>query len=107
MVVCGKPALTDEHRDTITNPKVIVEVLSPSTADYGEKFILYRRLDSFEEYLLIAQNQARVEVCTQDSGQSLDHQYLRRARRNSASGVARSVAPYGGDLCGCRVASRR
>jgi Uma2 family endonuclease len=38
--------------------------LSPSTADYdyGEKFILYRRLESFEEYLLVSQDQARVEV---------------------------------------------
>jgi Uma2 family endonuclease len=34
MVVCGKPVLTDEHQDTLTNPKVIVEILSPSTADY-------------------------------------------------------------------------
>ena len=64
MVVCGKPALADEHNDILTNPKVIVEILSPSTADYdyGQKFILYRHLESFEEYLLIAQDQARVEV---------------------------------------------
>jgi Uma2 family endonuclease len=64
IVVCGKPALTDEHQDTVTNPKVIVEILSPSTADYdyGEKFILYRRLESFEEYLLVSQDQPRVEV---------------------------------------------
>jgi len=64
IVVCGNPALTDEHQDTVTNPKVIVEILSPSTADYdyGEKFILYRRLESFEEYLLVSQDQARVEV---------------------------------------------
>jgi len=64
IVVCGKPALTDEHQDTVTNPKVIVEILPPSTADYdyGEKFILYRRLESFEEYLLVSQDQPRVEV---------------------------------------------
>jgi len=64
MVVCGKPALTDEYQDTVTNPKVIVEVLSPSTTDYdyGGKFILYRQLESFEEYLLVAQDRARVEV---------------------------------------------
>jgi Uma2 family endonuclease len=43
---------------------VIVEILSPSTAnyDYGEKFILYRNLESFEEYLLVSQERARVEV---------------------------------------------
>jgi Uma2 family endonuclease len=64
MVVCGKPVLADEHNDTLTNPKVIIEILSPSTADYdyGHKFILYRRIESFEEYVLVAQDEARVEV---------------------------------------------
>ncbi len=63
-IIHGEPALTDEHADTITNPKVIVEVLSPSTKNYdhGEKFELYRRLPSFEEYVLIAQDQPNVEV---------------------------------------------
>jgi Uma2 family endonuclease len=64
LVVSGKPVFTDEVLDTITNPKVIVEVLSPSTADYdyGGKFALYRGLPSFEEYLLIAQDEPRIEV---------------------------------------------
>jgi Uma2 family endonuclease len=45
-------------------PKVIVEVLSTSTADYdyGGKFALYRSLASCEEYLLIAQDEPRIEV---------------------------------------------
>ena len=62
-VVCGGPEFTDTHRDTITNPKVIFEILSPSTADYdfGHKFRLYCRLASFEEYVLISQDEARVE----------------------------------------------
>jgi len=52
LVFCGRPELIDEHQDTITNPKVIVEILSPSTAnfDYGAKFRLYQALPSFEEY---------------------------------------------------------
>ena len=64
VVVRGEPAFTDPRRDTVTNPRVVIEILSPSTADYdyGEKFILYRRLPSFEEYLLVSQDQARVEV---------------------------------------------
>ncbi len=70
LVYCGKPELTDEQQDTITNPRVIVEVLSPSTADYdyGGKFNLYRRLPSFEEYVLIAQDQARVETFRKTPG---------------------------------------
>jgi len=64
MVVCGRPVFTDDKQEAITNPKVIVEILSPSTADYdyGGKFALYRTLPSFEEYLLIAQNEPRIEV---------------------------------------------
>jgi Uma2 family endonuclease len=64
LIFCGKPALTDEHHDTLTNPKVIVEILSDTTADYdfGHKFMLYRKLASFEEYVLIAQDRPRVET---------------------------------------------
>jgi Uma2 family endonuclease len=59
--------LTDEHVDTMTNPKVIVEILSPSTLDfdYGGKFALYRLLPSFEEYVLISQHEEKVEVFQQ------------------------------------------
>ncbi len=64
VVVCGKPALTDEHADTMTNPKLIVEVLSPSTEDYdyGKKFAGYRKLASLEEYVLVSQGARLVEV---------------------------------------------
>lgn len=64
VVVCGKPVFDDSYGDTITNPKLIVEVLSRSTAgyDYGDKFLLYQRLPSFEEYVLVAQDQPRVTV---------------------------------------------
>ena len=46
-----------------------MEVLSPSTADYdyGGKFALYRSLPSFEEYLLIAQDEPRIEVFRKNS----------------------------------------
>lgn len=69
MIVCGKPVITDEHRDTITNPKVILEILSPSTADYdhGGKFELYRMLPSFEEYLLVSQDKPLVEIFRKQS----------------------------------------
>ena len=49
---------------TILNPRVIVEVLSPSTEAYdrGEKFGRYRQLDSLEEYILVSQLTPRVEM---------------------------------------------
>jgi Uma2 family endonuclease len=61
---CGNAILTDDYQDTLTNPKVIVEVLSPSTEGYdlGRKFELYQLLDSFEEYLLVSQDKPRVQV---------------------------------------------
>ncbi|MBL8174052.1 MAG: Uma2 family endonuclease [Bryobacterales bacterium] len=64
IVYCGKPVLTDESDPSLTNPSVIFEILSPSTAgyDYSGKFQLYRQLPSFEEYLLVAQDQPRIEV---------------------------------------------
>jgi len=63
VVVCGKPQFNDEHEDTLLNPILIVEVLSESTADYdrGSKFAHYRMLESFQEYLLIAQDQYHAE----------------------------------------------
>ncbi len=49
--------------DTLLNPIVLIEVLSPSTEAYdrGEKFAHYRRLESLQEYVLIAQDKIRVE----------------------------------------------
>lgn len=46
IVVCGEPQFADEHFDTLLNPTVIVEILSPSTEgdDRGEKFQHYREI---------------------------------------------------------------
>ncbi len=62
-VVCGEPEFEDAEVDTLLNPKVLVEVLSPSTADYdrGGKFTHYRRLPSLQEYVLISQDRPLVE----------------------------------------------
>jgi Uma2 family endonuclease len=62
-VVCGAPAYSDNKR-AITNPSLIAEILSPSTAnyDYGGKFELYRQMESLQEYALVSQTRIRVEV---------------------------------------------
>ncbi len=56
----------DSTRDAYCNPAVIFEVLSPSTEafDRGEKFRLYRLLDSLFEYILVRQDRVEVEVWT-------------------------------------------
>ena len=63
IVVCGEPQFDDDHKDTLLNPTFIVEVLSNSTKDYdrGGKFEQYRMLESFIEYVLIAQDKHHVE----------------------------------------------
>lgn len=78
VVVCGKPNLLREAEAVISNPKLIFEVLSRSTAsyDYGDKFLLYRKLESFDEYVLVAQDTPRVEVFRkQESGDWLLSSY--------------------------------
>ena len=62
-VVCEEPRFEDDVFDTLLNPIVVVEVLSPSTEAYdrGEKFAHYRQLASLQEYILVAQDQIRVE----------------------------------------------
>ena len=63
IVVCGEPRFEDDTFDTLLNPILVIEVLSPSTAafDRGEKFEHYKQLASLQEYLLISQDRVRVE----------------------------------------------
>ena len=64
VVVCGEMQFLDENRDVIINPKVIVEVASPSTEafDYGEKFLRYRTFNpSLTGYLIVAQDRPSIE----------------------------------------------
>ena len=63
VVVCGEPQFEDEDFDTLLNPIVIVEVLSPSTEAYdrGEKFRRYQQLASLKEYVLVSQDKVWVE----------------------------------------------
>lgn len=70
-VVCGTPQLEDDKFDTLLNPIVIIEVLSPSTEMYdrGKKFQHYRTIPSLQEYLLIAQDSVRVEHYVRGEGQ--------------------------------------
>ncbi|MFL6257049.1 MAG: Uma2 family endonuclease [Pyrinomonadaceae bacterium] len=62
-VVCGEPQFEDGHLDTLLNPTVLIEVLSESTERYdrGKKFSFYRTIESLAEYVLIAQDEYRIE----------------------------------------------
>ena len=63
VVVCGEPRAEDDTFDTLLNPILIVEVLSPSTEVYDrrEKFEHYQQIVSLKEYVLISQDKVRVE----------------------------------------------
>lgn len=62
-VICGPTEFHDLHRDTATNPKVVFEVLSRSTAAYdcGKKFFAYQAIPSLQEYLLVYQDAPLIE----------------------------------------------
>ncbi len=71
VVVCREPEFRDGREDTLLNPTVIVEVLSRSTEafDRGEKFLRCRQMESLVEYLLVSQDEQRIEQFTrQDDG---------------------------------------
>jgi Uma2 family endonuclease len=64
MVVCGGSQFSVEaRRDTVVNPTVLVEILSPSTETYdrGTKFQHYRQIPTLREYMLVGQHRACVE----------------------------------------------
>lgn len=63
-VVCGEQQFVDLHIDTLTNPTLLIEVLSPSTEAYdrGRKAAMYRKIPSLQELLLISQESYEVEL---------------------------------------------
>jgi Uma2 family endonuclease len=65
-VVCGEPQYPDGRQDILLNPTVIFEVLSPSTEKYdrGIKLQHYRSIESLQDYILVAQDQIRIEQYT-------------------------------------------
>lgn len=62
-VVCGDSHFSDNEFATLLNPNVIIEVLSPSTEAYdrGKKFQEYMKIPSMQEYVLVSQEEARIE----------------------------------------------
>jgi Uma2 family endonuclease len=71
-VVCGTPLLSDNQRDVLLNPVLLVEVLSPSTEQYdrGTKVKLYRTIPSLRECLLISQNTPEIELYRRENDES-------------------------------------
>jgi Uma2 family endonuclease len=72
-IVCGPRELAPEDRNSVTNPTLLVEVLSASTEEYDrhEKFAHYKRIPSLCQYVLVSQDERRVEVWTRGAGPHL------------------------------------
>lgn len=68
--VCGPVERDTRDKNAVTNPTVLVEVLSDATEAYdrGEKFDHYRHLPSLRDYVLVSQHRALVEVYSRDAG---------------------------------------
>jgi Uma2 family endonuclease len=69
VVICEQPEYFEGRKDIITNPLIVIEVLSDSSFVYdrGPKFDLYHTIDSFKEYVLISQYQKQVSVFTKQT----------------------------------------
>jgi Uma2 family endonuclease len=69
-VVCGEPQFSDEALDTLLNPVLVIEVLSPTTERYdrGKKFQHYRQLDSLQVYVLVSQEGPHIECFLRQEG---------------------------------------
>jgi Uma2 family endonuclease len=68
-IVCGEVETAEDDADTITNPRVVVEVLSPSTERYDRttKFRHYQQIPSVQEYLLVSQTEPLCERFTRQA----------------------------------------
>ena len=95
VVVCGQPQFLDDRRDTLLNPTLIVEVLSPSTEAYdrGRKFEHYQSIESLSEYVLAASDRVHLDRFLRQA----DGQWLLA----SASGAEASIELKS---VGCRLA---
>lgn len=63
VILCDEPELEDTHLDTLLNPRVIIEVLSDSTANYcrTKKYRHYKQIGALQEYVLVAQDEPVIE----------------------------------------------
>jgi Uma2 family endonuclease len=91
LVIAGEPQHHQDRDDTLTNPIMLIEVLSDSTSGYdrGEKFIGYRTIPTLRDYLLVNQSECLVEHFTRFE----EHKWLLTEYCQMDAVVAPSFAP--------------
>ena len=89
-VVCGEPKFLGNRTDTLLNPSLVVEVLSPSTEAYdrGRKFEHYQSIESVSEYLLISSDRVHADLFTRRADGAWE---LRRAAKPEDSLELQSI----------------
>ncbi|MCA9889494.1 MAG: Uma2 family endonuclease [Anaerolineae bacterium] len=67
-VVCGEAKYADEQRNILTNPTLVVEVISPTSASYdrGDKLDYYQSVPSIMTYLILEQEAAKAHLYTRE-----------------------------------------
>lgn len=92
-IVCGRAEFTDDTRDTLQNPRVVIEVLSSSTEAYdrGDKFAGYRTIPSFQEYVVASQKEPRIELFTRQSNGSWNLRIFGSGERVDLASLACAV----------------
>jgi Uma2 family endonuclease len=90
-VICGSLELDpeDHKHHTVTNPRVLVEVLSPSTADYdrGEKLSHYQRIPSVQDIVLVSHETRRIDVWSR-----LDDDWKLTTTEGAGTAALRSIS---------------
>jgi len=69
IAVCVEPRFLDDQKDTLLNPGLLIEVLSPSTEAYdrGRKFEQYKSIEALREYLLVASDRVHADLYTRQA----------------------------------------
>lgn len=90
VVTCGETRLEPGTNDVLANPKIVVEVLSQSTAAYnrGEKWEAYQRLPSLTDYLLVSQTAKQIEHFQREDDGSWRYRLLEAGETIKLSGGA-------------------
>lgn len=92
-VVCGPEERDPDSPTHVTNPALVVEVLSPSTEDYDrtEKREHYQRMPALREYVLVAQDQRRIEVWRREASGAWVHASFGPGERVELASVGAAI----------------
>ena len=93
-VVCGEIQPDPENPSTVTNPRLVIEVLSDSTIDYdrGKKLSHYQRIPSLHAIVLVWQRERRIELHQRTATDTWDYTDARAGDRFSVAAIDASFA---------------